>query len=219
MIFIVVIFVTLCFVNFQPNSVSLAYFLGPLLGGEISQYIGFSWLMSIIGLANIFYGIYLIRTVLCVEVCNFISFASHSMCLNWACAFVFLLHRVTLTKRRLAETEDPSCVCGHRIPPYRAITSDSMTPWISLSNSVRMISIRTVETPIKFSFHTWLTSNSLSARLHSYRMPHGLQTLFRGIVLNISRFVPCDWIDGTTLLAQNVLFEKAQLARFSFFFY
>lgn len=82
MIFIVVIFVTLCFVNFQPNSVSLAYFLGPLLGGEISQYIGFSWLMSIIGLANIFYGIYLIRTVLCVEVCNFISFDSHSMCLH-----------------------------------------------------------------------------------------------------------------------------------------
>lgn len=45
-------------------SVSLAYFLGPLLGGEISQYIGFSWLMSIIGLANISYAIYLVRSVL-----------------------------------------------------------------------------------------------------------------------------------------------------------
>lgn len=48
-------------------SVSMAYFLGPLLGGEISQYIGFSWLMSVIGLANIFYGIYLMRTVLFVS--------------------------------------------------------------------------------------------------------------------------------------------------------
>lgn len=135
---------------------SLAYFLGPLLGGEISQYIGFSWLMSVIGFANIFYGIYLIRTVLCVEVCNFISFASHSICLHQVCAFVFRLHRVPSTKRTLAKTKDPYCVCGHRTPPYRVIriTSDSMTPWISLSNSVRMISIRTVETPIKFSFHT-----------------------------------------------------------------
>ncbi|XP_055300363.1 synaptic vesicular amine transporter [Sitodiplosis mosellana] len=48
----------------QQISVSMAYFLGPLLGGEISQYIGFSWLMSVIGLANICYGIYLMRTVL-----------------------------------------------------------------------------------------------------------------------------------------------------------
>lgn len=51
-------------VNLIMNSVSIAYFLGPLLGGEISQYIGFSWLMSVIGLANIFYAFYLIRTVL-----------------------------------------------------------------------------------------------------------------------------------------------------------
>lgn len=42
----------------------MAYFLGPLLGGEISQYIGFSWLMSVIGLVNILYGIYLMRTIL-----------------------------------------------------------------------------------------------------------------------------------------------------------
>lgn len=42
----------------------MAYFVGPLLGGEISQYIGFKWLMSVIGLANISYGIYLMRTVL-----------------------------------------------------------------------------------------------------------------------------------------------------------
>lgn len=48
-------------------SVSMAYFLGPLLGGEISQYIGFSWLMSIIGLANIIYGIYLMKTELLVH--------------------------------------------------------------------------------------------------------------------------------------------------------
>lgn len=67
-------------VNFKPifslNSVSLAYFLGPLLGGEVSQYIGFSWLMSIIGLVNIVYAIYLVRTVLFVyqsEVCSHLS--------------------------------------------------------------------------------------------------------------------------------------------------
>lgn len=54
------------FRSLQLFSVSLAYFLGPLLGGEISQFIGFSWLMSLIGLANICYGIYLMRTVLCL---------------------------------------------------------------------------------------------------------------------------------------------------------
>lgn len=84
MIFIIVKFVLCNRMNFyiEMNSVNLAYFLGPLLGGEISQYIGFSWLMSIIGLANIFYGIYLIRTVLCVyhsEVCNSIPVAFHSI--------------------------------------------------------------------------------------------------------------------------------------------
>lgn len=46
------------------DSVSIAYFLGPLLGGEVAQYIGFSSLMSLIGVLNIFYGIYLMATVL-----------------------------------------------------------------------------------------------------------------------------------------------------------
>lgn len=42
----------------------MAYFLGPLLGGEIAQYIGFSSLMSFIGVMNLCYGIYLMFTVL-----------------------------------------------------------------------------------------------------------------------------------------------------------
>lgn len=42
----------------------MAYFLGPLLGGEIAQYIGFSWLMSLIGLTNIGYAIFLCIPVL-----------------------------------------------------------------------------------------------------------------------------------------------------------
>lgn len=42
----------------------MAYFLGPLLGGEIAQYIGFSSLMSFIGVLNICYGVYLMITVL-----------------------------------------------------------------------------------------------------------------------------------------------------------
>lgn len=42
----------------------MAYFLGPLLGGEIAQYIGFSSLMSFIGVLNLCYGIYLMFTVL-----------------------------------------------------------------------------------------------------------------------------------------------------------
>lgn len=38
---------------------SLAYFLGPFVGGEIAQHIGFMWLMLLIGFGNIFYGILL----------------------------------------------------------------------------------------------------------------------------------------------------------------
>lgn len=74
---------------------SLAYFLGPLLGGEVSQYIGFSWLMSIIGLANIVYAIYLIRTVLFVyqsEVCFFYLFLFVS---------IFFQKQSFLVKKRL----------------------------------------------------------------------------------------------------------------------
>lgn len=45
-------------------SVNMAYFLGPLLGGEIAQYIGFSWLMSLIGCANIGYALFLFISVI-----------------------------------------------------------------------------------------------------------------------------------------------------------
>uniref|UniRef100_A0A0K8VT97 Synaptic vesicular amine transporter n=1 Tax=Bactrocera latifrons TaxID=174628 RepID=A0A0K8VT97_BACLA len=40
----------------QQTSVSLAYCLAPLLGGELAQTIGFSWLMRIVGFFNICYG-------------------------------------------------------------------------------------------------------------------------------------------------------------------
>lgn len=49
------------FISFR--SVSMAYFLGPLFGGEIAQYIGFSWLMSVIGCANIGYAFFLFVSV------------------------------------------------------------------------------------------------------------------------------------------------------------
>lgn len=40
----------------QQTSVSLAYCLAPLLGGELVQAMGFTWLMRIVGLCNIIYG-------------------------------------------------------------------------------------------------------------------------------------------------------------------
>lgn len=39
----------------QQTAVSLAYSLGPLLGGEVIHSIGFPWLMRIIGLLNVLY--------------------------------------------------------------------------------------------------------------------------------------------------------------------
>ncbi|XP_068084836.1 synaptic vesicular amine transporter [Anabrus simplex] len=39
----------------QQTAVSLAYALGPLVGGELVQAIGFPWLMRIVGLLNILY--------------------------------------------------------------------------------------------------------------------------------------------------------------------
>lgn len=40
----------------QQTSVSLAYFLAPLIGGELAQAIGFDYLMRTIGAFNIIYG-------------------------------------------------------------------------------------------------------------------------------------------------------------------
>ncbi|TDG49283.1 hypothetical protein AWZ03_004372 [Drosophila navojoa] len=40
----------------QQTSVSLAYCLAPLIGGELAQSFGFAWLMRIVGLFNILYG-------------------------------------------------------------------------------------------------------------------------------------------------------------------
>lgn len=44
----------------QQMSVSLAYSLGPIIGGELAQYMGFKWLMIIIGSINIVYGLVLL---------------------------------------------------------------------------------------------------------------------------------------------------------------
>ncbi|XP_017133513.1 synaptic vesicular amine transporter [Drosophila elegans] len=40
----------------QQTSVSLAYCLAPLIGGELAQSFGFSWLMRIVGVFNMIYG-------------------------------------------------------------------------------------------------------------------------------------------------------------------
>lgn len=45
-------------------SVSLAYSLGPIIGGEMAQYMGFNWLMFIIGSINIIYGLLLMSQLL-----------------------------------------------------------------------------------------------------------------------------------------------------------
>lgn len=44
----------------QQMSVSLAYSLGPFIGGETAQYIGFTWLMFVIGACNILYATFLL---------------------------------------------------------------------------------------------------------------------------------------------------------------
>lgn len=40
----------------QQTSVSLAYCLAPLIGGELAQSFGFAWLMRVVGICNIIYG-------------------------------------------------------------------------------------------------------------------------------------------------------------------
>ncbi|XP_017844719.1 synaptic vesicular amine transporter [Drosophila busckii] len=40
----------------QQTSVSLAYCLAPLIGGELAQSFGFAWLMRVIGICNLIYG-------------------------------------------------------------------------------------------------------------------------------------------------------------------
>lgn len=44
----------------QQISVSLAYSMGPIFGGEMAQYFGFYWLMVIVGTLNIIYGLVLL---------------------------------------------------------------------------------------------------------------------------------------------------------------
>lgn len=45
-------------------SVSLAYSLAPIVGGEVTQYIGFRWLMSIVGCIQFIYAIILLSFLL-----------------------------------------------------------------------------------------------------------------------------------------------------------
>lgn len=57
----------------QQMSVSLAYSLGPIIGGELAQYLGFKWLMIIIGSINIIYGLILLflLSTSTLKVCSF----------------------------------------------------------------------------------------------------------------------------------------------------
>lgn len=48
----------------DDGSVCLAYSLGPMIGGEIAQHVGFDWLMVFIGILNIAYGIFLYSFIL-----------------------------------------------------------------------------------------------------------------------------------------------------------
>ena len=48
----------------QQMSVSIAYSVGPMIGGESAQYIGFGWLMIIVGSINILYAIILFICIL-----------------------------------------------------------------------------------------------------------------------------------------------------------
>lgn len=149
--------------------------------------------MSIIGLVNIAYGIYLIRTVLFVyqsEVCT----VSFGLC-TFFNRISFYWYRVIWKRNRLKHTIDFSCIYGHQIHPYRLrqATNDFMTQWIKHSNheilsnkkndydndehtevekkiiarEVIGFTLCIVATPIKFSFHTWLNHNLLSTRLHT----------------------------------------------------
>jgi MFS family permease len=52
----------------QQTAVSLAYSLAPIIGGELAQNIGFSWLMVVIGGANLIYSGYLILTMKSLQV-------------------------------------------------------------------------------------------------------------------------------------------------------
>lgn len=48
----------------QQMSVSLAYSLAPIIGGEVTQYIGFRWLMSIVGCFQFIYAVFLLLYLL-----------------------------------------------------------------------------------------------------------------------------------------------------------
>lgn len=48
----------------QQMSVSLAYSLGPIIGGEMAEYMGFGWLMFTVGAVNITYGLLLLANLI-----------------------------------------------------------------------------------------------------------------------------------------------------------
>lgn len=91
----------------------MAYFLGPLLGGEIAQYIGFSSLMSFIGVLNLCYGIYLMVTVLHIlqpKVCIPLhsNIKSHFYDFFFFSSTTSMVHRWKINRFH--------CICGQTVP-------------------------------------------------------------------------------------------------------
>lgn len=153
-------------------SVSMAYFLGPLLGGEIAQYIGFSSLMSIIGLLNVSYAIYLMLTVLHIfqpKVCTYstvknpIQYFSRLYVMNVLCcsSFFFFFFRNTTWMVHWRKINHFHCICGQTVPVLRChrIISDSMIQSMNakIEKNIDAQNMRNIM-PIKFQFHAWLSN-------------------------------------------------------------
>lgn len=66
----------------QQMSVSLAYSLGPIIGGEMAEYMGFGWLMFTVGAVNITYGLLLLANLI------------HGSVKVFVFLFFFLLYRI-----------------------------------------------------------------------------------------------------------------------------
>lgn len=153
----------------------MAYFLGPLLGGEIAQYIGFSSLMSFIGVLNLCYGIYLMVTVLHIFQPTVRSAIEHKCGTHseWIVSF-FPFRNITWMVRQ-RKINRFHCVFGQiiRMLLWRRTTSDSMIP--SMGTKTVKIPSRHIRSimPIKFQFHAWLSNYYLS--IHYLLSAHSQQ--------------------------------------------
>lgn len=142
----------------------MAYFLGPLFGGEVAQYIGFSWLMSLIGCANIGYAIFLF-----ISVFGLISFhvsvahtPSEARCVRLAVTTTKLLIFSSETRMRPGMVITCTWNRGHRRTAGKtASISDSITQWTWTTTSNHKHTERNIKIN---SFRTWFNNYSLSVR-------------------------------------------------------